>query len=110
MRTTVAALAAFVLVSGAAVARAQEEPAPASSAPRMEEPPADDPESAVPPERPHLQVLHHPYEISSFYRYSQSSGFDAGYEPEMGNDKYPIAGFYRSHGSTGPYSMFWSNG
>jgi hypothetical protein len=109
MRTTVAALAAFVLVSGATAARAQEEPAPAGSGPRMEDQQADDDEGA-PQERPHLQVLQHPYEISSFYRSSQSSGFDTGYEPEMGSDKYPIAGFYRSHGSQGAYSMFWSNG
>jgi hypothetical protein len=109
MRTTVAALAAFVLVSGAAAARAQEEPAPAGSGPRMEDQQADDDESVPPQERPHIQVLQHPYEISSFYRSSQSSGFDTGYEPE-GSDKYPIAGFYRSHGSQGAYSMFWSNG
>jgi hypothetical protein len=104
MRNTLAVVAALVLVSGAR-ARAQEEPAPAPAQ-------ADEQESAQSDEaRPHIQVLQHPYEISSFYRSSQSSGFDLGYEPEGGSEKYPIAGFYRSHGgSRGAYSMFWTTG
>lgn len=101
---TLAAVAAFVLVSGAASARAQETPAPA--------PPAtDEQEGEQAPPRRHIQVLQHPYDISSFYRSSQGSGpMDLGYEPATSGDRYPIAGFYRSGGARGRYSMFWTSG
>jgi len=100
---SLAAVAAFVLVSGAAVSvRAQETPAPA----QVEE--RDDDEAAAP--RHHIQVLQNPYEISSFYRSSQAgSQTDFAYEPSAASEKYPIAGFYRS-GARGRYSMFWTNG
>jgi hypothetical protein len=100
-----AAVAAFVLVSGAAVgARAQEAPAPAPA--QVDE--RDDEEATAP--RRHIQVLQHPYEISSFYRSSQGNGqTDFAYEPSASSGKYPIAGFYRS-GARGRYSMFWTNG
>ena len=100
---SMAAVAAFVLVSGAALsARAQEAPAPAQAEER------EDDEAAAP--RHHIQVLHNPYEISSFYRSSQAaSQGDLSYEPSATSEKYPIAGFYRS-GARGRYSTFWTNG
>jgi hypothetical protein len=95
---TLAVVAALSLLSGAAVARAQER-APA---------PADDQEKERAEERPHLQVLQNPYEIASFYRSSQSpAGF--GYEP-LALSRYPIAGFYRSQHAPGTYGMFWTSG
>src|SRR5688500_15487300 len=100
---SLAAVAAFLLISGAAAnARAQEEPAPAAL--QAEE--LDD-EPATP--RRHIQVLQHPYEISSFYRSSQGGQTDFAYEPSASGSKYPIAGFYRA-GARGRYSMFWTNG
>jgi len=108
MRATVAAVAALVLVSSASFVRAQEA-SPASPADRARA--ADDDDSDQVQDRPHIQVLQHPYEISSFYRSSQGSSFDLGYEPQGANEKYPIAGFYRSHSAArGPYSMFWTSG
>src|SRR5258706_11222108 len=103
---SLAAVAAFLLVSGAAVgARAQETPAPAPA--RAE---ADDLDNEPAAPRRHIQVLQNPYDIASFYRSSQGSGQgDFGYEPSASSDKYPIAGFYRS-GARGRYSMFWTNG
>ena len=100
---SLAAVAAFVLVSGAAVsARAQEPPAPAQAEDR------DDEEATAP--RHHIQVLQNPYDLSSFYRSSQAgSQTDLDYEPSATSEKYPIAGFYRS-GARGRYSMFWTNG
>ena len=99
---SLAAVAAFVLVSGAALsARAQEAPAPAPAEER------DDDEAAAP--RHHIQVLQNPYELSSFYRSSQASQTELSYEPSAASEKYPIAGFYRS-GARGRYSMFWTNG
>ena len=99
---SLAAVAAFVLVSGAALsARAQEAPAPAPAEER------DDDEAAAP--RHHIQVLQNPYELSSFYRSSQASQTELSYEPSAASEKYPIAGFYRS-GARGRYSTFWTNG
>jgi hypothetical protein len=102
---TLAALAAFVLASGATAARAQEAPAPAAAE-------ADEQENAQAPPKRHIQVLQHPYEISSFYRSSPGGGpVDFGYEPTMSGGRYPIAGFYRSRGAApGGYSMFWTTG
>ena len=100
---TLAAIAAFALL-GVTTARAQEEPPVARA--QAEEQERDE---AQP--RPHIQVLQHPYEISSFYRSSQGDGVDFGYEPSVSTDRYPIAGFYRSGGAArGRYSMFWTNG
>jgi hypothetical protein len=103
---SLAAVAAFLLVSGAAVgARAQETPAPAPAPAEADE---LDNEPAAP--RHHIQVLQNPYDISSFYRSSQGSGQeDFAYEPSASSDRYPIAGFYRA-GARGRYSMFWTNG
>ena len=98
---SLAAAFAFLLVSGAAATvRAQEKPAPAQVDERDDE--------ATAPRR-HIQVLQSPYEISSFYRSSQGSEMDLGYEPASSSAKYPIAGFYRA-GARGRYSMFWTNG
>jgi hypothetical protein len=105
---SLAAVAAFLLVSGAAVrARAQETPAPAPAQTESDDEFLDE-EPAAP--RHHIQVLQSPYDISSFYRSSQGSGQDDfAYEPSASSDRYPIAGFYRS-GARGRYSMFWTNG
>jgi hypothetical protein len=109
---TAAAVAAFLLVSGVTFARAQEAPAPAPAAAEIEDGGGDEAVDEQAPPRRHIQVLQHPYEISSFYRSSQSSapvGF--GYEPAMTDGKYPIAGFYRSGASSrGAYSAFWTTG
>ena len=106
---SLAAVAAFVLVSGAAPnARAQETPAPAPA--QADEAQADELDSEPAAPRRHIQVLQNPYDISSFYRSSQgSSQTDFAYEPSASSDRYPIAGFYRS-GARGRYSMFWTNG
>jgi len=100
---SLAAVAAFLLITGAALdARAQEEPAPAPLQ-------ADELDNEPETPRRHIRVLQHPYEISSFYRSSQGSQTDFAYEPSASSDKYPIAGFYRA-GARGRYSMFWTNG
>jgi len=101
---SLAAVAAFLLVSGAALsARAQEKPAPAPAQ-------ADELDNEPEAPRHHIQVLQNPYDISSFYRSSQGSGQDDfAYAPSASNEKYPIAGFYRA-GARGRYSMFWTNG
>jgi hypothetical protein len=102
---SLAAVAALLLVSGAATARAQETPAP-TPAPAL----VVELDNEPAPARRHLQVLHDPYEISSFYRSSQGSGpSDFGSEATGTSDRYPIAGFYRA-GARGRYSMFWTSG
>jgi hypothetical protein len=102
---TLAAAAALLLVSGAATARAQEKPVPTPAPAQV-----DELDNEPAPPRRHIQVLHDPYEISSFYRSSQSSGqMDYGYEPGGSSERYPIAGFYRA-GARGRYSMFWTSG
>jgi hypothetical protein len=59
--------------------------------------------------RPHIQVLQHPYDISSFYRSSQTDSL--GYGPEeQETSHYPIASFYRARGGMGSYSNFWTTG
>jgi hypothetical protein len=101
---TVVAVAALVLVSSVTL-RAQEAPAPSPDAVTE----AESAEEQAHPRR-HIQVLEHPYDISSFYRSSQESGpVDLGYEPEGARSRYPIASFYRS-GAQGRYSMFWTSG
>jgi hypothetical protein len=107
---SLAAVAAFVLLSGAAVGvRAQETPAP-KPAQADELAPSDELDNEPAAPRRHIQVLHSPHEISSFYRSSQgSSQTDFAYEPSASSERYPIAGFYRA-GARGRYSMFWTNG
>ena len=103
---SLAAVAAFVLISGAAApARAQETPPAPIQADELDT--ELDTEPAAP--RRHIQVLQDPYEISSFYRSSQGGQTDFAYEPPASSGKYPIAGFYRA-GARGRYSMFWTNG
>lgn len=99
------AAALFVLVTSAAAARAQEPAAPARVPAEEQEEPSDAP-------RRHIQVLEHPYDISSFYRSSQGSApVDFGYEREEASGRYPIASFYRSRGARpGGYSTFWTTG
>jgi hypothetical protein len=99
------ATALLVLVLAPAAARAQEQAPPA---PAVEE--TQDEETLA--SRPHLQVLEHPYDISSFYRSSQQDGrgVDFGYRADsQAASRYPIAGFYRS-GASGAYSQFWTTG
>ena len=110
MRPIAAAL--LVILSGAASARAQspEAPVPTPVETDAEATEQDDMEARA--ERPHIQVLQHPYDISSFYRSGQASRSDFGYEPEEAEGRYPIASFYRSRGgaSGGGYSAFWTSG
>ena len=82
---------------GTGIAWAQE-----PSAADEQEPVADEQERPA-PERRHIRVLEHPYDIASFYRSSQGGyGFygpaDLLREPPnpYGLSRYPIAGFYRS--------------
>jgi hypothetical protein len=82
---------AMTVVASAAVAQAQE--------PAVEEQAQEQPAEARRP----LRVLENPYDISSFYRSSQSgTGFygpiDLLRRPTAPyGGRYPIAGFYRSH-------------
>jgi hypothetical protein len=105
MRPTLAAAAVLVLAAGAVSVRAQE----ATPAPAAEEQDQDNGREAA---RRHIQVLQHPYDISSFYRSAPSSGQGAfGYDAGVGADeRYPLAGFYRAGGGHGRYSMFWTTG
>ena len=90
MRGKVIALV-MAAVASAAIARAQE--------PSVSE---EDREQPAEARRP-LRVLENPYDISSFYRSSQSGGgfygpVDLLRQPEMpSGGPYAIAGFYRSH-------------
>jgi hypothetical protein len=62
-------------------------------------------EEAARPEPLHkIRVLEHPYDIASFYRSRQGSGFYSG-----SSERYPIASFYRSRPSS-PYGQFWAMG
>jgi hypothetical protein len=109
MRPIAAAL--LVLLSSAAAARAQTKDTPAPL-PAEQEAEADEQDDALSLEaRPHIQVLQHPYDISSFYRSSQASGSEFGYAPEETGGRYPIASFYRGgKGFSGRYSQFWTSG
>jgi hypothetical protein len=75
-------------------------------------------EDSAPGERPHIQVLQHPYDLASFYRSSQGS---FGYvlplagpvpQPAFGvtprEDPYSIAAYYRGEGDGYGYSRYWS--
>jgi hypothetical protein len=112
MRPIAAAL--LVLLSGAAAAHAQtkETPAPLPAEQESEAAEADEQDGALSLDaRPHIQVLQHPYDISSFYRSSLASGSEFGYAPEEAEGRYPIASFYRSGGgASGRYSQFWTSG
>ena len=109
MRPIVAAL--VVLLSSAVAARTQTPEAPAPAPPETGAA-ATEPDDVQAAERPHIQVLQHPYDISSFYRSGQGSEqSDFGYEPEEAGSRYPIASFYRSRaGAPGGYSSFWTSG
>jgi len=62
-------------------------------------------EEAARPEPLHkIRVLQHPYDIASFYRSGEGSGFYSG-----ASERYPIASFYRSRQSS-PYGQFWALG
>jgi hypothetical protein len=106
----IAAAALVALLSSAATAHlhGQDVPAPVPA----EAEPAEQDEDMLLADRPHIQVLQHPYDISSFYRSGQSSGSgNFGYEAEPAGDRYPIASFYRSRaGASSGYSQFWTSG
>jgi hypothetical protein len=115
MRPIAAAL--LVLLSSAAAARAQTKDTPAplpaeQEAEAAEAGQAADQDELFLGERPHIQVLQHPYDISSFYRSSQESGTsELGYAPEETGGRYPIASFYRAgSAASGRYSRFWTSG
>jgi hypothetical protein len=111
MRPIAAAL--LVLLGSATAARAQRPEAPAPLPAEREAEAAEQDDVDALAERPHIQVLQHPYDISSFYRSGQGSGSaDFGYEPPEADSRYPIASFYRSRGSAsrGGYSQFWTSG
>jgi hypothetical protein len=63
--------------------------------------------------RRHIRVLQHPYDIASFYRSSDGSGYGYGYfgYDRQGNwaptDRYPIASYYRSRQQAPAYG-YWS--
>jgi hypothetical protein len=70
---------------------------------------AEDEGASEPRRKIETRVAKDPYAISSYYRSSQSSPFDGDpyamdhdYE---GEDRYPIAGFYRSEGRSGRYPI-----
>ena len=63
-----------------------------------------DEETSRPEPRHRIRVLQHPYDIASFYRSSQGSGFF-----EEASSRYPIASFYRSRQSNA-YGQFWAMG
>jgi hypothetical protein len=102
---TTKALAAALLILMTAGAAAAQEPEPEPAA----EPEQD--EAAQPDTRRPLRVLENPYDISSFYRSSDSGPFLMGPEGAS-SERYPIAGFYRQRpGGRGyGYSQFWTTG
>jgi hypothetical protein len=106
------AAALVILLSSTAAARAQTKEAPAPVPAEQEAEAAEQDDLPALDARPHIQVLQHPYDISSFYRSGQGSEqSDFGYEPEQAGDRYPIASFYRSGGgASGRYSQFWTSG
>jgi hypothetical protein len=61
-------------------------------------------EEARPEPLHRIRVLQHPYDIASFYRSGEGSGFYSG-----ASERYPIASFYRSRQSS-PYGQFWALG
>ena len=92
-------VACILAVAGLGVARAQDE--------------GDE----QPEQRTHIQVLHDPHDIASFYRSSQGQEFSP-LEPSaldssaLAGSRYPIASFYRNEGNRGlyGYSRFWTHG
>jgi hypothetical protein len=70
---------------------------------------AEDAEPRREPTR-RIKVLHHPYDLASFYRSSQSAPvYFGGPIVESRESRYPIAGFYRQGGGHGRYSQFWTS-
>lgn len=61
-----------------------------------------------------IKVLQNPYDIASFYRSSQGSGYFGLTPADPLASRYPIASYYRSHqGNPGGgfgYSQFWQSG
>lgn len=102
------ALAVLSMVLLAAVAGAQEDV--------RENEAATDEQEIAPESRRQIRVLEHPYDISSFYRSAEGGYFWAPAYPmgpgygyhDPGNDRYPIAGYYRQR--DGYYSQFWTGG
>jgi hypothetical protein len=88
-----ALLASLSLVLGASATRAQNA--------------ADDPADAERSEpRRTIRVLEDPYDIASFYRSQQGSGY---FDEASLSRRYPIASYYRNE-AIGRYSRFWTNG
>ena len=79
-------------------------PLSAQEAPETPDAAAQEEEAARPEPRHRIRVLQHPYEIASFYRSHQGSGFH-----EEAAGRYPIASFYRNRQSS-PYGQFWAMG
>jgi hypothetical protein len=88
-----ALLAGLSLVLGVSVARAQNATDDTADTQRTE------------PRRT-IRVLENPYDIASFYRSSQGSGY---FDQASLSERYPIASYYRNEAS-GRYSRFWTNG
>jgi hypothetical protein len=91
-----AAILTTTFTAGAALAQQAEparDPAQAESA-----------EAARPEPLHKIRVLDNPYDIASYYRSRQGSGFFTG-----SSERYPIASFYRSRQSS-PYGQFWAVG
>jgi hypothetical protein len=100
---TRALAAAFALTLLGAYAGAQEATPEPAAVPEQEE-------AAQPETRRPLRVLENPYDISSFYRSSQSGPYVFGYDAPV-DGRYPIAGYYRQQGGRGyGYSQFWTSG
>jgi hypothetical protein len=76
----------------------------AAQEPEEREAAMQDEETARPEPRHRIRVLQHPYDIASFYRSRQGSGFF-----EEAPSRYPIASFYRNRQSS-PYGQFWAMG
>ena len=87
-----ALLAGLSLVLGVSAARAQNA--------------VDDPDRERTEPRRTIRVLENPYDIASFYRSSQGSGY---FDEASLSERYPIASFYRNE-AVGRYSRFWTNG
>jgi hypothetical protein len=101
--TTKALAGAMLLTLVGALAHAQ------GAVPETPAVEAEDEAAAQSETRRHIQVLEHPYDISSFYRSSDGLVFGAY---GGASERYPIAGFYRQHGGSNRYgySQFWKTG
>jgi hypothetical protein len=108
MQKVFAVTVALGFLVGAAAA--QEPPAPADEPEAVQASDDQGDEDQAEPRRK-IKVLQNPYDISSFYRSSQSGtvlfGDQGGSDP-----RYPIAGYYRQRPSVNQYgyASFWSTG